>query len=57
MVGNAVSAGMEFLALGCVGVMWWTWRRRNAEKEAMRVEGREENGKQGDKALGFVYSL
>ncbi|RDW91671.1 MFS general substrate transporter-45 [Coleophoma crateriformis] len=57
IMGNAVSAGMEFLALGCVVVMWWTLKRRNSEKERMRAEGLEENGKHGDKALDFVYNL
>jgi hypothetical protein len=57
LMGNAVSAGMEFLAFGCVVVMWWTLKHRNAEKERTRAEGYQSNGKEGDRALDFVYNL
>ncbi|KAI4756595.1 high-affinity nicotinic acid transporter [Aureobasidium sp. EXF-3400] len=57
LMGNAVSAGMETLALGGVVVVWWVLRRRNLEKEKLRAQGIEDNGKNGDQALGFVYVL
>jgi hypothetical protein len=57
LVGNAVSAGMETLALCGVVVVWWTLRRRNMEKEKLRSQGVEDNGKDGDQALDFVYVL
>lgn len=57
LTGNAVSAGTEFLAWLCVLAMWWALRSRNAEKERLRKEGAVENGKEGDRALGFVYNL
>jgi MFS family permease len=57
LVGNAVSAGTESIALICVLGMWWALRSRNIEKEKLRMEGIESNGKEGDKALGFVYNL
>jgi hypothetical protein len=57
LMGNAVSAGMETLALCGVVVVWWTLRRRNLEKEKLRSQGVEDNGKDGDQALDFVYVL
>ncbi|KAL1301875.1 hypothetical protein AAFC00_006057 [Neodothiora populina] len=57
ITGNAVSAGMESLALGCILAMWMILRNRNLEKEKMRMDGAETNGKEGDKALDFVYNL
>lgn len=57
VMGNAVSAGMEFLALLCIVGMWWILKRRNAEKERLRATGAETNGKEGDMALDFVYNL
>jgi hypothetical protein len=57
LVGNAVSAGTESVALVCVLGMWWALRSRNAEKEKLLMEGVESNGKEGDKALNFVYNL
>lgn len=56
-MGNAVSAGMELLALGCVIVLWWVLRSRNQEKERLKAEGVGSNGKEGDKALEFTYNL
>ena len=56
-MGNAVSAGMETLALCGVVVVWCTLRRRNQEKEKLRAQGVEDNGKIGDQALEFVYNL
>jgi hypothetical protein len=40
-----------------VVVVWWTLRRRNLEKEKLRSQGVEDNGKDGDQALDFVYVL
>jgi hypothetical protein len=57
LVGNAVSAGTESVAMVCVLGMWWALRSRNIEKERLISEGAESNGKEGDKALGFVYNL
>ncbi|KAI5247863.1 high-affinity nicotinic acid transporter [Aureobasidium subglaciale] len=57
LMGNAVSAGMETLALCGVVAVWWTLRRRNMQKEKLRAEGVEDNGKIGDQALDFVYNL
>ncbi|KAG9683638.1 high-affinity nicotinic acid transporter, partial [Aureobasidium melanogenum] len=57
LMGNAVSAGMETLALCGVVAVWWTLRRRNLRKEKLRAEGVEDNGKDGDQALDFVYNL
>jgi len=57
LIGNAVSAGTESVAMICVLGMWWALRSRNAEKERLISEGAESNGKEGDKALGFVYNL
>lgn len=57
LVGNAVSAGTESVAMICVLGMWWALRSRNIEKERLISEGAESNGKEGDKALGFVYNL
>lgn len=57
LIGNAVSAGTESVAMICVLGMWWALRSRNIEKEKLIMEGAESNGKEGDKALGFVYNL
>ena len=57
LVGNAVSAGMETLALCGVVAVWWTLRWRNLEKQKLRAQGVEDNGKIGDQGLGFVYNL
>lgn len=57
LMGNGVSAGMETLALCGVVVVWWTLRRRNMEKEKLRSQGVEDNSKDGDQALDFVYVL
>lgn len=57
IMGNAVSAAMEFLALGCVFVMWWTLKQRNEEKVKQKAEGAESNGKEGDRALDFIYTM
>jgi hypothetical protein len=57
IMGNAVSAGMEFLSLGCIFIMWRTLKHRNQEKERLRAEGFHDNGKEGDRALDFVYNL
>ncbi|KZF21980.1 MFS general substrate transporter [Xylona heveae TC161] len=57
LVGNAVSAGMEFLALLGIGCMWWMLKKRNNTKETLKAQGVEDNGKEGDRALDFVYNL
>lgn len=57
LMGNAISAGMETLALCGVLAVWWTLRRRNLEKQKLRDQGVEDNGKEGDRALDFEYNL
>lgn len=57
LVGNAVSAGTESVAMICVLGMWWALQSRNTEKARLISEGAGSNGKEGDKALGFVYNL
>jgi MFS family permease len=57
IIGNAVSAGMEGLALLLVLITWLLLRRRNQVKEKLIAEGVTDNGLQGDMALGFQYAL
>lgn len=55
--GNAVSAGMEALAVVGIGGLWWLLRSRNKEKDRLRAEGVLDNGLEGDRALDFRYNL
>lgn len=57
IIGNAVSAGMEALALVIVFLTWLLLRRRNQIKEKLIADGVTDNGLQGDMALGFKYAL
>lgn len=55
IMGNAISMGMYFLALGFVVVIYVILRRRNQIKAKQRAEGVTDNGEKGDKALDFEY--
>jgi hypothetical protein len=55
--GNAVSAGMEVVAIFFVIAAWFVLRRRNQQKEKLIAEGAVTNGKEGDEALDFKYTL
>lgn len=55
VMGNAVSAGMEALALGVVVVIWWMLKRKNRRMVGVSEEG-DGCGKQ-DRTRGFAYAL
>jgi hypothetical protein len=55
--GNAISAGLEVVAVLFVVLAWFILRRRTAKKAKMIEEGATTNGKQGDEALDFKYTL
>ena len=55
--GNAVSLALEACALICVGFIYLLLRRRTAIKERDLQEGKEVNGRAGDQALEFKYTL
>ncbi|RDW60097.1 high-affinity nicotinic acid transporter-2 [Coleophoma crateriformis] len=57
VMGNAVSAGMETLALLIVVGAWWILRRRNQLKDKLIAEGVTDNGLEGDMALDFKYAI
>ncbi|PGH09208.1 hypothetical protein AJ79_05737 [Helicocarpus griseus UAMH5409] len=57
ITGNSVSLAMEFVAVLCVWGIYFLLRRRNIIKEAMIAKGATDNGKQGDRALDFKYTL
>lgn len=57
VMGNAVSAGMETLALFVVVLTWFILRRKNTQKQKLVDSGVTDNGKEGDAALGFMYAL
>lgn len=57
IMGNAVSAGMEGLALCLVFLTYLMLRRRNQIKERLIAEGVTDNGKDGDMGLDFMYAL
>ena len=57
VTGNAVSLGMDAAAGLGVGLMWLMLKRREREKARVRASGMEDNGKEGDRALGFRYTL
>lgn len=56
-MGNAVSAGMEVIAILFVIAAWFILRRRNAQKAKLEAEGATTNGNEGDEALDFKYTL
>jgi hypothetical protein len=55
--GNAISAGLEVVAVVFVIAAWLLLRRRSAQKAKMINEGATTNGKEGDEALDFKYTL
>lgn len=55
--GNAVSLGLEAVALGGVGAIYCLLRWRNAQKEKKLADGVPSNGKEGDASLEFRYVL
>jgi hypothetical protein len=55
--GNAISAGLEVLAVLFVVAAWFVLRKRNAAKDKMIADGATTNGKEGDEALDFKYTL
>ena len=57
IMGNSVSLGMEATAIMCVWAMFFLLRRRNQTKDKLIAEGVTDNGKQGDEALDFKYTL
>lgn len=56
-MGNAVSAGMEALALVVVVFCYFLLRKRNAIKRKLIADGATDNGLEGDRALDFMYAL
>lgn len=57
VMGNSISAGLEVVFVGFVLAGWLLLRRRNAKKDKLVAEGATTNGLEGDKSLGFKYSL
>jgi hypothetical protein len=57
VMGNAVSAGMEVVAIFFVVAAWFVLRKRQQKKDKMLAEGAATNGKEGDEALDFKYTL
>jgi hypothetical protein len=55
--GNAISAGLEVMAVFFVIAAWFVLRKRSAEKAKMIADGATTNGKEGDQALNFNYTL
>jgi hypothetical protein len=55
--GNAVSAGMEVMAVIFVIAAWFVLRKRNAQKAKMIADGATTNGKEDDQGLHFQYTL
>lgn len=55
IMGNAVSLGGEVVALCAVGMLYALLRYRMRNKNRLLAEGKETNGKEGDRALGFNY--
>ncbi len=54
---NAISLGMEVIAMVGVIIIYFLLRSRNMKKRKLINEGATENGKGGDKALDFEYIL
>jgi hypothetical protein len=55
--GNAVSLGLEFVALCGVLAIYSLLKWRNSRKEKRLAAGMESNGKDGDASLDFRYVL
>lgn len=56
-MGNAVSLGMEFVAMLGIVAIYLLLRYRNNEKQRLIAQGATDNGKEGDQALEFKYIL
>lgn len=57
VTGNSVSMGMEVVAISCVWGIYFLLRWRNKCKTDLIAQGVEDNGKEGDRALDFEYTL
>lgn len=55
IMGNAVSLGGEVIALLCIGLLYALLKYRMRQKERMLAEGKESNGMEDDRGLGFKY--
>ena len=55
--GNATSLGMEAGAILCVWLVYFLMRWRNQKKQKLIDQGVTDNGKEGDEALDFHYTL
>ncbi|KIX95241.1 uncharacterized protein Z520_09158 [Fonsecaea multimorphosa CBS 102226] len=55
--GNAVSLGMEVLALVGIMAIYFILKSRSDKKAEMLAQGATENGKSGDKGLHFQYTM
>lgn len=53
--GNAVSLGLEFVALLGVVSIFCLLKWRTSKKEKALAQGIQDNGKEGDQALNFKY--
>ncbi|EXJ91638.1 hypothetical protein A1O3_00188 [Capronia epimyces CBS 606.96] len=57
VLGNAVSLGMEAMAMAGIVALYVLWRSRDMKKQQLLDEGVTDNGKEGDRALDFKYIL
>lgn len=55
VMGNSISLGGEIVALLCVGLIFALLKWRMRQKQRLLAEGKESNGKQGDRSLHFKY--
>ncbi|PGH09889.1 hypothetical protein AJ80_07599 [Polytolypa hystricis UAMH7299] len=55
--GNAISLAGEALAIASVWLIFLILRRRNIKKDQLIAQGVTDNGKEGDQALDFKYTL
>jgi hypothetical protein len=49
--------GFEAVAALSILFVYFLLKRRNAAKQKLLAEGRTSNGKEGDRALDFMYAL
>lgn len=57
ITGNSISLAFEAGAIVVIWVMFFLLRSRNKAKEKMIADGASDNGKEGDRALDFRYTL
>ncbi|KAM5352956.1 hypothetical protein ACJ41O_005678 [Fusarium nematophilum] len=55
VMGNAVSLGGEVIALLAIGLIYALLKYRMRQKEKMLAEGKDSNGREGDRGLEFKY--